>query len=592
MIGKRYIEKIINTFTTFSDRNRVFILSIFVGIISGLAAIVLKSAVHFTQSMLQNAFPENTYNYLYLAFPLIGISLTVLYIKFFVKDDLSHGVSKILYSIARENGKLKAHHTYSSIISSTLTVGFGGSVGLEAPITLTGSAIGSQLGSLFKLNNKSVITLVACGSTAAVAAIFNAPVAGVVFAIEVLMLDLTTASIVPLLISAVTATSISYIILGHGIMFSSTRDVVNFEMTKLPFYVILGIFTGLYTVYFMRLSGRIEQFFKKIKKTYMRILTGGILLSILIFFFPSLYGEGYNSITAILQDNINKLFINSPFYSFRHDEYLLLAFLFALLMLKTLATAFTTGAGGIGGVFAPSLFLGSIAGCFLAILLNTLFDLEVSVFNFTLAGMAGVMGSAMKAPLTAVFLIAEISGGYQLIVPLILTVIVSYAVIYPFEQFSVYTKNLAKEGNLITHHKDKHALSKMDVKDLIENNFTTLDPNSTLRDLVNTIAHSNRNIFPLVDENRKFHGIVILDDIRQIIFEPEKYDTVMAKDLSFFPAVFTNPDELIADVTVKFKESGLYNMIVLDEDNVYYGFVSRANLFSKYREIVEEISED
>jgi CIC family chloride channel protein len=592
MIDKKYIDKLFDGFSSFSDRNRVFILSIFVGIIAGLAAIVLKSAVHFTQSMLQNAFDENKFNYLYLAFPIIGISLTVLIVKLFVKDDLSHGVSKILYSIARKDGKLKKHHTYSSIITSTLTVGFGGSVGLEAPITLTGSAIGSQLGRLFKLSNKSVITLVACGSTAAVAAIFNAPVAGVVFAIEVLMLDLTTASLVPLLISAVTATSTSYVILGRGIMFNSLQ-IINFEMNKLPFYILLGVFTGLYSVYFMRLNGKLEQLFSRIKRSYIRILIGGIALSILIFFFPSFYGEGYDSIIAIMQDNIHKLFRNSPFYLFEYNEWTLLAFLFLLLMLKTFATAFTTGAGGIGGVFAPSLFLGSVAGCFLAILLNTIFDLELSVLNFTLAGMAGIMGGVMKAPLTAVFLIAEISGGYQLIVPLILTVVVSYAVIYPFEQFSIYTKKLAKEGNLITHHKDKHALSKLDVKDLIENNFITISPDALLRDLVNTIAHSTRNIFPLVDENHKFYGVIVLDDVRQIIFEPEKYDIVKVKDLSFFPKDFIDIEDSIADIAAKFKENELYyNMIVLDKENRYYGFVSRANLFSKYREIVEEISED
>jgi len=591
MTFKKYIDKLFDVFSTLSDRNKVFVLSIFVGVIAGLAAIVLKNAVHFTQSMLQDAFPPDKFNYLYLAFPIIGISLTVLYIKLFVKDDLSHGVSKILYSIAKNDGKLKRHHTHSSIIASTLTVGFGGSVGLEAPITLTGSAIGSQLGGLFKLSTKSIITLVACGSTAAVAAIFNAPVAGVVFAIEVLMLDLTTASLIPLLISAVTATSISYIILGRGIMFYSTH-ILNFEMTKLPFYIILGVFTGLYAVYFMRLSGKIEHLFGKIKRSYTRILIGGIALSVLIFFFPSFYGEGYSSIEAIMQDKIPNLFNNSPFYNFQYNEWLLLGFLFLLLMLKTFATAFTTGAGGIGGVFAPSLFLGSISGCFLAVLLNTLFDLELSVLNFTLAGMAGIMGSVMKAPLTAVFLIAEISGGYQLIVPLILTVVVSNAVIYPFEKFSVYTKKLAIEGNLITHHKDKHALSKLDVMDLIEDNFVTISPNASLRDLVDTIAHSTRNIFPLVDENRKFHGIVTLDTVREIMFDPEKYDTVMIKDLSFTPKDFINNQEPIADVAMRFKENGLYNMAVLDSDNNYYGFVSRANLFSKYREIVEEISED
>lgn len=588
---KKYFDIVTNGFATLSSRNKVFILSIFVSIIAGLAAIILKNTVHFTQGILQSAFPEKDYNFLYLAFPMIGISLTVLYVKFFVKDDLSHGVSKILYAIAKKDGKLKSHNMYSSIISSTLTVGFGGSVGLEAPITLTGSAIGSQLGSLFKLNDKSVITLVACGSTAAVAAIFNAPIAGVIFAIEVLMLDLTTASLVPLLVSAVTATSMSYLTLGRSIMFHSVEPI-NFEMGKLPLYIILGTFTGLYSIYFMRISEKVENFFKKIKKSYLRILIGGTLLGILIFFFPSFYGEGYDSIIAMMHDNLNKLFVNSPFYFFQYNSWLLLLFLFLLLMLKTFATSFTTGSGGIGGVFAPSLFLGAVAGCFLAILLNTLFGWEVSILNFTLAGMAGIMGSVMKAPLTAVFLIAEISGGYQLMLPLLITVIISNAVMYPFEKFSVYTKSLAKEGNLITHHKDKHALSKMDVEGLIENNFKTLSPDSTLRDLVDTIAHSTRNIFPLVDDNQKFHGIIVLDDVREIIFEPEKYDTVKAKDLSFVPKPTIDPHENIADVAVKFKESGLYNMVVLDKENTYYGFVSRANLFSKYREIIEEISED
>jgi CIC family chloride channel protein len=342
----------------------------------------------------------------------------------------------------------------------------------------------------------------------------------------------------------------------------------------------------------MRLNGKLEQLFSRIKRPFIRILIGGIALSVLIFFFPSFYGEGYNSIIAIMQDNVRQLFSHSPFYMFQYNEWLLLGFLFLLLMLKTFATAFTSGAGGIGGVFAPSLFLGSVAGCFLAILLNTLFDLELSILNFTLAGMAGVMGGVMKAPLTAVFLIAEISGGYQLIVPLILTVIVSYAVMYPFEKFSIYTKNLAKEGNLITHHKDKHALSKLDVMDLIEDNFITLSPSATLRHLVDTIAQSTRNIFPLVDDERKFHGIVTLDVVRQIMFDPEKYDTVMVKDLSFFPKDFIDNEEPISEVAMRFKENGLYNMVVLDKEKRYYGFVSRANLFSKYREIVEEISED
>jgi len=394
-----------------------------------------------------------------------------------------------------------------------------------------------------------------------------------------------------LLISAVTATSTSYIILGRGIMFNP-MTTINFEMGNIPFYTVLGIFTGLYSIYFMRVSEKIEKLFTKVKKSYIRILIGGTLLGVFIFFFPSFYGEGYDTIISIMQNNIKKIFINSPFHFLQYQEWGILLFLFLMLMLKTFATAFTTGAGGIGGVFAPSLFLGAIAGCFIAVLLNTLFDLELSILNFTLAGMAGIMGSVMKAPLTSVFLIAEISGGYQLIVPLIITVVASNAIMYPFEKFSIYTKKLAKDGNLITHHKDKHALSRLDVKELIENNFKTLSPDATLRDLVDTIAHSTRNIFPLVDENRKFHGIIFLDDVREIIFKPEQYDTVKAKDLSFMPDISIDPDEQIADVAAKFRENDLYNMVVLDKENRYYGFISRANLFSKYREIIEEISED
>ena len=585
------MQLLLDWFSKFSDRNKVLVLCIFVSLIAGFCAIILKSALHYTQTLLQRVVAEEQFNYLYLIFPIIGIMLTVLFIKFFIKDDLSHGVSKILYSIAKDEGKLKKHHTYSSMISSTLTVGFGGSVGLEAPITLTGSAIGSQLGSFFGLNAKSTITLVACGSTAAVACIFNAPIAGVVFAIEVLMLDLTISSLMPLLVSAVTGTSISYLILGRSLMFNP-MTIPNFKMENLPIYLILGVFTGLYAVYFLRTSRWIERKMAKVKTKSLRIIIGGVLLSILIFFFPSFYGEGYEAINAILQGNINNLFSNSPFHDFQYQEYLLLLFLFLLLMLKTFATAFTTGAGGIGGVFAPSLFLGGIAGCFVAKSCNTLFAWDLSILNFTLAGMVGVMGSIMKAPFTAIFLIADISGGYQLFLPLIITVIASYAVFSLFEKYSVYTKSLAEKGNLITHHKDKHALSRLDVNNLIENNFVSLPPDATLRNLVDAIANSTRNIFPIVDDAKNFYGIIILDDVRKIIFEPEQYDKVSAKELSFMPEISIHPDELIADVAEKFKKTDYYNMIVLDKNNKYYGFISRANLFSSYRQIVEEISED
>ncbi len=588
---KKSLHKLSHLFLNLSDQRKVLFLSVFVSIISALAAIGLKTSVHYTEQLLQTAFPEQQFNYLYLAFPIIGITLTVLFVKFVVKDDLSHGVSKVLYAIAKNDGKLKVHHTYSSVVSSTLTVGFGGSVGLEAPITLTGSAIGSQLGKLFHLNAKSTITLVACGATAAVAAIFNAPIAGVVFAIEVLMLDLTISTAFPLLISAITAMSMSYIILGRSIMFSFIQSIPNFEMHNLPFYALLGFLTGLYSLYFMRMSGKIESSFKKIQRPWIKIILGGISLSILIFLFPSLYGEGYEALGNIMQNKINYIFINSPFYNWQFNDGLMILFLFLMLMVKTFATSLTNGAGGVGGVFAPSLFMGGITGCLVAETINILFDCNLPIMNFTLAGMAGVMGSVMKAPLTSIFLIAEISGGYQLFIPLILTTLCSYLAFSPFEKQSIYTKSLAASGDLITHHKDKHALSKLHVTDLIENNFSCIKPDATLRDLLPVIENSTRNIFPLVDDDGKFYGIIFMDDVRHLMFHEEKYDNTYIKDLAFMPES-VQIDEDMKQVVERFKINGLYNMVVLDKDNKYYGFISRANTFSSYRNIVESISED
>jgi len=574
-----------------SEQNTVLILSAFVGSIAAIAAIILKNAVHFTHQMLQRAFPETEFNYLYLAFPIIGISLTVLIIYFFIKDDLSHGVTKVLYAISKKNGRMKSHHMYSSVITSTLTVGFGGSVGLEAPITLTGSAIGSQLGSFFHLKHKSVILLTACGSTGAIAAIFNAPIAAIVFAIEVLMLDLTTLSLLPLLISAVTGTSLSYLFLGKSVMFNSIVTVPDFEMKNLPYYVLLGLFAGLLSLYFMRVTHFIEHKFKIISKKWIKVLMGGLMLSILIFIFPSFYGEGYDSITDILVGRSDSLFSNSPFYFYKYNEVTLILFVFGLLLFKPFATGFTNAAGGVGGVFAPLLYIGGMAGFFIVSCLNTIFGIELSVINFTLAGMAGLMGSAMKAPLTAIFLIAEISGGYHLFIPLIITTVVSYIVFSPFEKYSIYTKSLAKQGNLVTHDKNKHALSKINVMSMIENDFKTILPNATLKDLTSLIETSNRNVFPIVDDKNIFYGVVLLDDVRKLIFHPELYNTPVMNYV-YKPESFIDPKESMLSVVVKFKDSGYYNMPVIDNKGTYYGFISRANVYTEYREIVEEISED
>ncbi len=592
MTFKIFLNKLINWRAThLSEQNTVLLLSVFIGSIAAMAAIVLKNAVYFTHQSLLRVFPETEFNYLYLAFPIIGITLTVLIIRFFIKDDLSHGVTKVLYAISKKNGKIKLHNTYSSVLTSTITVGFGGSVGLEAPITLTGSAIGSQLASFFNLKNKSVILLAACGSTGAIAAIFNAPIAAIVFAIEVLMLDLTTLSLLPLLISAVTGTSLSYLFLGKSVMFKSIPIVPDFEMYNLPFYAILGLFGGFLSLYFMRITSFIEQKFLLFKKKYLKVIIGGVILSVLIFLFPSFYGEGYDNIAELLGGNNNSLFTNSPFYFFKYNELTLILFVLALLLFKPFATGFTNAAGGVGGVFAPLLYLGGMLGFFIVTALNFLFDIELSVLNFILAGMAGLMGSVMKAPLTAIFLIAEITGGYHLFIPLIITTVISYMVFYPFEKYSIYTKSLAKQGNLITHDKNKRALSKIDVMDMIEDDFKTLDPEANINDLTKLIEKSNRNVFPVVDKLKIFYGVVLLDDVRTIIFHPNEYN-ISIKQYIFKPEITIVPGESMISVVNKFKKTGYYNMPVIDAEGKYYGFISRANVYTQYREIVEEISED
>ncbi|HON21215.1 MAG TPA: chloride channel protein, partial [Bacteroidales bacterium] len=468
---------------------------------------------------------------------------------------------------------------------------FGGSVGLEAPITLTGSAIGSQLGSFFHLKNKSVVLLTACGSTGAVAAIFNAPIAAIIFAIEVLMLDLTTLSLLPLLTSAVTGTILSYLFLGKTVMFNAIPVVPDFEVSNLPYYVILGLFVGILSLYFMRTTTIIERLFVKVRKKWMKILIGGTLLSVLIFLFPSFYGEGYDNIADILMGKSDSLFNNSPFYKYKYNSFTFIVFIFSLLLFKPFATGFTNAAGGIGGVFAPTLYLGGIAGFFIVYCLNFLFGIELSVINFVLAGMAALMGSVMKAPLTAIFLIAEISKGYQLFIPLIITTVIAYIVFYYFEKYSIYTKPLAEKGLLITHDKNKHALSKIDIMEIVENDFSIISPHATLKDLIVLIENSNRNVFPVVDENSVFCGVIVLDDVRKDIFHQETYSRPI-KEYIYLPKTSIHPKESMLSVVNKFKQTGYYNMPVIDKEGKYYGFVSRANAYTQYREIVEEISED
>jgi len=566
------------------------ILSLVVGILSGLAAVILKNTVHITHAFLQESLPKESANFLFLALPALGILLTIIFIKFFVKDNIGHGVSRILYSISRQNSKIKPHNTYSSIVSSTLTIGFGGSVGAEAPIVLTGAAIGSNIGRFFRMNYKTLTLLIGCGAAGAIGSIFNAPLAGIVFTLEVLMLDLTTASIIPLLISAVSATTVSYFFLGRDVVFA--YEVVRpFQLHNIPYFILLGVFCGLVSLYFMRMVMRVEKKFSKVTNVYKKWLIGSVALGVLIFIFPPLYGEGYEVLHALLDGKSSVVFENSFFYSFQDNYWLLLIALALLIAVKAIATAVTTGSGGIGGTFAPTLFVGGVSGFFVAKLINKFTFIDVSESNFTLVGMAGMMAGVMHAPLTAIFLIAEITGGYALFVPLIITSTISFLTIMYFEPHSIYTKGLAKRGDLITHHKDKAVLTLLQVGKVIESDFVLVYPEETLGDLVKKISKSKRNIFPVVTVEGVFVGVVSLDDIRPIMFDTEVYESVSIKELMTVPPEFISVKESMDSVMRKFGNTGAWNLPVLDGDK-YVGFVSKSKIFSAYRDVLIQFSDE
>ncbi|MCD6661410.1 MAG: chloride channel protein [Lentimicrobium sp.] len=571
-------------------RNFVLILALIIGLISGLAAVLLKNTVHYTHFFLTRGFDARDGNLLYLAYPLFGMALTVLFVRYVVKDNISHGVSRILYAISKNNGFIRSHNNYSSLVASTITVGFGGSVGLEAPIVLTGASIGSNLARVMRMDYKTMTLMIGCGAAGAIAGIFKAPIAALIFALEVLMLDLTMASLIPLLIAAVTGASISAFLMGSAVIFTFSVSE-PFNLANIPFYIILGIVTGLVSLYFTRANIFIESRIGKIKRPLNKLLIGGITVSTLIFILPPLYGEGYEVLTAILNGRGDDILNNSFFYSFRENHWLFMIFLLLVLFLKVVAMAFTTAGGGVGGIFAPSLFMGGVAGFLTSRFINFFGYHQLPEGNFALAGMAGVMAAVMHAPLTAIFLIAEITGGYELFIPLMITATISYLTINLYEPHSIYTKRLAARNELITHDKDKAALSRMSIQRLIENNFLTIGPDNTLGELVKVIAQSSRNVFPVTDEQNNFLGVVFINDIRHIMFNHELYDSTYVRNLMYMPEPLVSIDESMEDVAQKFSECAHYNLPVLNKGK-YIGFVSRANVFSAYRSLIKEYSTD
>ena len=572
------------------DKKFIMFLSVLVGIVAGFSAVLIKNSVHFIRDILTSGFVKDYQNYLYFLYPAIGVLLAVVFIRFILKRTVGHGIPTTLYAISKDNGKIRRHNMFSSVITSALTVGFGGSVGLEGPTVATGAAWGSNIGRFFHLNYKQVMLLLACAGAGAMSAIFKAPIAAIVFVLEVLMLDLTMASLLPLLLASVSAAITSYLFLGMDVLYP-IKIVEGFQIQTVPYYILLGVFAGLVSVYFTRVYKFIQGRFDQMKNPWIKWLIGGSILGMLIFLFPSLYGEGYEATNNALHGNYNHLFDNSLFYGLKDKMLFVFIFFLLVVFFKAIATSLTFSAGGVGGIFAPTLFIGANSGLLFALFINYIGFSNLSLNNFSLVGMGGLIAGVLHAPLTAIFLIAETTGGYALFLPLMIAATISFATVRIFEKYSVYTYQLARRGELFTHDKDKVVLSMMKVSRLIETNFETIHEGATLGDLVKVISRSTRNIIPVLDENGILLGIVFINDIRHIMFKQELYDEVLVKDLMYMPSPLVDPDESMEEVARKFQTTEHYNLPVV-KNGRYLGFVSRANVFSSYRRLLKKFSEE
>ena len=591
MFRNRFFRKLVHDNLFKIDQVKlVYLLSLLVGLLSALAAALLKYSIHYTHKILTEGITTLSGSLLYFAYPVIGMFLTLMFVRYIIKDNIGHGISRILYSISRKRSHLNTHNTWSSIIASTLTIGFGGSVGAEAPIVLTGSAIGSTIGRFFNLNYKNITLLIGCGAAGAISGIFKAPIAGILFTLEILMLDMTISSIVPLLISSVTATTVAYFLMGDKVLFSF-NIIGAFNISNIPWYLLLGIVSGLVSLYFSRMTLFLEGSYDKIRNSYVRLVLGGIVLGGLIYLFPPFYGEGYDTIMSMLQGKTDLVLGNSIFNQFSDDFLAIILFMSGLVLLKVVASSSTNGAGGVGGIFAPTLFIGGINGFVVASLLKKFINVGLPDNRFVLVGMAGMMAGVMHAPLTAIFLIAEITGGYNLLIPLIITSTVAYITTRSFEKHSIYHVELAKQGDLITHDKDKAVLTRMNWKKEIETDLIKVKPTDTLGDLVKIIAKSKRNLFPVVDEYNILEGVLSLDDVREIMFQQELYETTFVKDLMTIPPSYIDKKENIEAVMDAFRKTGAWNLPVLDK-GYYVGFISKSRIFSTYRELLIEFSEE
>jgi len=572
------------------DRKFMIFLSILVGIVAGFAAVIIKNSVHFIQGLLTRSIVFQYQNYLYFIYPAVGILLVILFTRYILKRKVGHGIPTTLYAISKDNGKIRPHNMFSSIITSAVTVGFGGSVGLEGPTVATGAAWGSNIGRFFRLNYRQILLLLACAGAGSMSAIFKAPITAIVFVLEVIMLDLTLSSLLPLLFASVSAAITSYLFLGMDVLYPITV-IQKFTIDNLLYYILLGVLAGLVSVYFTRMYKFIQSRFDRLSNSFYRWGIGALVLGLLIFLFPSLYGEGYEAINGCLHGDDSHLFNNSIFYNLKDNLLFVFIFFLLVIFLKAIATSVTFGAGGVGGIFAPTLFIGANTGLMFAKFINYFGIRELPLSNFALIGMGGLIAGVLHAPLTAIFLIAETTGGYELFLPLMIAASISFATTRIFEKYSVYTYQLARRGELFTHDKDKVVLSLLKVTQLIERDFLTINEEATLGDLVKVISQSKRNIVPVVDEENKLQGIVFINDIREIMFKRELYDDVYVKELMFMPSPTVSPDESMEDVARKFQTTNHYNLPVIKDDK-YVGFVSRANVFSAYRDLLSKFSED
>ena len=575
-----------------TERNYVHILALVVGLLSGFAALLLKLIIEEIASLLTAHVSITQGNYSYLIFPIVGILIVSLFVRYVVRDNISHGVTRVLYAISQKKSRLKVHNMWTSLVASSVTIGFGGSVGAEGPIVFTGAAIGSNLGGAFRLSPRILMLLVGCGAAAGIAGIFKAPIAGMLFTIEVLMLDLTAASVMPLMIASITGATVAYVFTGYDVEFFFSQSE-PFVTSRIPYVILLGVFCGFVSLYFTKMMNMMERTFGKLKNPWLKLLFGAVILSSLIFLFPPLYGEGYGPINLLLNGQFSQIFDGSLFYDYRNDVWMVILFIGMIILTKVFATSATNGSGGVGGTFAPSLYVGCMAGFFFAILINTLglCDGELSTKNFALMGMAGVMSAVMHAPLMAIFLTAEMTGGYELFLPLLIVSTISYGTIRLFLPWSIYTMRLAQRGELLTHEKDKTVLTLLKMDSVIETDFIEVHPDMTLKEMVGVISRSNRNLFPVTDDKGSLLGIVLLDDIRNIMFRPDLYRKMrVSKFMAMVPAKI-EVGESMDKVMKLFDDTNAWNLPVVEKGK-YVGFVSKSKIFNSYRRVLKHYTDD